>query len=127
MGFTYLDPKSGLDISAAATVLFNTENMATQYLSGDVLQIDFAACVRPLSNVNVGLVGYVMEQLTPDSGTGANFGANYSHVVGLGPAAGYTFNLGGRLLNLQAKFYREFLGENTTVGNSGSLTLRFKF
>jgi hypothetical protein len=127
VGLAYLDPQSGWEASAAATVIFSSGNPATHYHSGDVLHIDYSLAMHPVSDLKVGLVGYVMQQLTADSGTGAIFGSNISHVAAIGPAVGYNFSVGDVPMTLQAKYYREFFAQNTTRGNAGSLTLRVKF
>lgn len=124
---TYFDPASGWDLSVAAAFLVNSENTATQYRSGDVLHMDFAVGRNITPDFRIGAVGYVMQQLTADSGTGAVFGDNISRVAALGPAASYSWKVGETPVVLLAKFYREFLAQNTTQGNAATLSLRFNF
>jgi len=42
----------------------------------------------------VGLVGYVYDQVTGDRGSGDRVGALQSRVIGVGPQIGYVFPLG---------------------------------
>lgn len=127
VGVTYLDPASGWELSGAATVLFNTENPATHYQSGRVLHIDYTLSKQLTPQVNIAGVGYIMQQLTADSGSGATFGENRSRVAAAGPALGFKFDLGGLPLTAQVKYYREFFSTNTSQGNAASLVLRTKF
>ncbi|MCP4385659.1 MAG: hypothetical protein GY798_30335 [Hyphomicrobiales bacterium] len=63
----------------------------------------------------IGLAGYGYQQLANDSGSGAkNFQAAVgakslqARVFGAGPVLGYTTNVGGVGVNLQAKYFKEF-------------------
>lgn len=126
-GFTYFDPVAGFELSAATTVLFNSENPATQYQSGRVLHIDYTAGKQLTPQFEIAAVGYIMHQLTADSGAGAVFGENRSHVMGLGPALNFKFAVGDVPMTMQLKYYREFSAVNTTEGNAASFAVRTKF
>ena len=126
-GFTYRDPLAGFELSAATTVLFNTENPATQYQSGRVLHIDYTVAKQLTPQFEIAAVGYIMYQLTADSGAGAVFGQNRSHVAGLGPALNFMFALGDVPMTMQLKYYREFSAVNTTQGDAASFVVRTKF
>ncbi len=85
-GFTYLNPRTGWDLSGALGYSINFENPATQYTSGDLLHFDYAVARTLKNGLKPGIVGYVVEQVTPDSGPGAIFGSFESQVFGIGPA-----------------------------------------
>jgi len=53
----------------------------------------------------VGLVGYFYQQITGDSGSGAMLGDFKSRVVGIGPQAGYFFELWKRTWYVNVKGY----------------------
>jgi hypothetical protein len=127
IGATYFDPRTGWEISGAAIYVVNFENPDTNYRSGDMFHVDFAIGRRLTPHVELGLVGYVAEQLTADSGAGAIFGPRKLRIAGLGPGATYRFAVNGVAVSLVAKYYREFAARNTTQGDAGSLSLRIKF
>lgn len=124
---TYLDPETGWDLSAALAIVYSSENTTTHYRSGDVLHIDAAAGKRVAPGITLGVAGYIMEQLTGDSGAGATFGDRKASVLGVGPAARFTVKGGEHPVVLVAKYYREFSAHNTTQGDTGMLSMRIKF
>jgi hypothetical protein len=124
---TYADPQSGWEISAAFIYLFNFENTETRYRSGDVLHIDVSLGRRILPRMTLGVVGYLMEQTTGDSGAGATLGERKAQVVGLGPGARFDLSAGATPVTLVAKYYREFSARHTTQGDSATLSVRVHF
>ena len=58
--------------------------------------------------MQVGLVGYVYDQLSCDSGSGDRVGCFESRVIGVGPQIGYIFPLGDHQGYLNLKGYKEF-------------------
>jgi hypothetical protein len=84
-GATYFDPATGLDVSAAAIYVFNYENPETRYKSGDVFHLDFAVGRYILPNVTVGAVGYMMQQMSADEGTGNLLGERKARVTNFTP------------------------------------------
>jgi hypothetical protein len=124
---TYFDPATGLDLSMAAIYVFNYENPETRYRSGDVFHLDFAVGHYVLPNVTVGAVGYMMQQMSADEGSGNLLGERKARVFGIGPGLKFVTKAGETPVTLVAKYYREFSAENTTEGNSASLSLRVNF
>ncbi len=69
----------------------------------------------------VGLVGYVYDQLSGDSGPGARLGPFESRVLGLGPQLGLIVPLGETQAYLNLKGYKEFDARTDPMaGTSGS-------
>ncbi len=126
-GATYFDPKSGWEVSAAGIYVVNSENTATHYRSGDIAQFDFAAGKMLSPQFKLGVVGYLAQQVTADSGAGAILGDRKLRVAGIGPGATFTFSLNDVAMTLVAKYYREFDAQNTTQGDAGTLSVRGKF
>ena len=124
---TYFDPISGWELSAALGVVYNAENTATHYRSGNVLHLDATAGKRIAPGLMLGITGFVMQQLTADSGAGATLGERRSNVMGLGPAVRYFVRGGDKPVAVVAKYMREFGAHNTTQGDSATLSLRVKF
>ena len=72
---TWFNPDSGREFSAAAGLMVNTENSATNYRTGNEFHLDAAFNQFLSPGVAVGLRGYYYNQVTADSGTGATLGA----------------------------------------------------
>ena len=119
---TYFNPKTGWQVNGAAIYSVNFENPATDYTSGEILNLD-GAITKNFGPLGVGAVAYAMIQTTPDSGRGARLGAFESEVYGAGPII--TYSMGG--LTLLAKWYTEFGAENTFEGNVVDAAASFKF
>jgi hypothetical protein len=119
---TYFNPKTGWQVNGAAIYSYNFENPATDYKTGEILNLE-SAITKNFGPLGVGAVAYAMIQTTPDSGRGARLGAFESEVYGAGPIV--TYSMGG--LTLLAKWYAEFGAENTFEGNTVDAAASFKF
>jgi hypothetical protein len=119
---TYFNPKTGWQVNGAAIYSVNFENPATDYETGEILNLE-GAITKNFGPLGVGAVAYAMIQTTPDSGRGARLGAFESEVYGAGPIV--TYSMGG--LTLLAKWYTEFGAENTFEGNTVDAAASFKF
>jgi hypothetical protein len=116
-GYTYFDQKTGHEASAVLGFTYNFINPATQYQSGVDMHLDWGVSQFLTKQWQVGLVGYLYQELGCDSGSGDRVGCFRSRVVGVGPQVGYIFPLGDKLqgyLNLKA--YGEFANENRPAG-----------
>jgi hypothetical protein len=123
---TYFNPKTGFEITGAAVYSVNWENPATDYETGDILNLE-GAVTQNFGPLGVGAVGYAMIQTTPDSGAGARLGSFESRVYGAGPIVTYTLGEGISALTLIAKWYAEFDAQNTFEGNTVDVAASFKF
>jgi hypothetical protein len=122
-GYTYLDTKSGWELSAVLGFTYNWQNPTTDYQDGIDMHLDWAASKFLTKQLHIGVVGYAYQQITGDSGPGARLGGFESRVFGVGPQAGYTFALGGDYQGyLNLKGYWEFDAENRTEGWNTWLT-----
>jgi hypothetical protein len=126
-GATWFDPKTGWEVSGAAIYLNSFGNTDTNYRSGDIFHFDFAAGRMLTPAFKLGVVGYYAQQLGADSGAGATLGSRRLRIAGIGPGITYTFKLDQMVMNLVAKYYREFNAQNTTEGDAGALSLRVRF
>ena len=93
-GYTYFNPQTGHELSGTLGFTYNFENTQTQYQSGVDMHFDWGASQFLTKQVQVGLVGYVYQQLTCDSGAGDRVGDFKSRVFGVGPQIGYIFPVG---------------------------------
>ncbi|MEW9838498.1 SphA family protein [Mesorhizobium marinum] len=122
---TWLDPDTGIDLSGAIGFTFNGENPDTDYTTGTEFHAEWALSKNFTQAFSAGLVGYYYQQVTGDSGEGANLGDFKGRVAALGATAAYNFQVGATPVSFRAKVYHEFAAENRLEGNAGYLTLSF--
>jgi len=123
IGYTYFDPTSGHEFSFVTGLTGNFANTSTDYTNGIDWHFDWGASQFLTKQWQVGAVGYVYRQLTPDSGQLPILGANESQVIGVGPQIGYIFPIGTALQGyVSAKAYWEFDAERRADGWNTWLT-----
>jgi hypothetical protein len=122
-GYTYFNPQTGHEFSAVIGATYNLINPATQYKSGIDGHLDWGASQFLSASLQVGVVGYVYDQLTRDSGSGAKLGPFESRVIGIGPQIGYLFPVAGMQGYVNLKAYGEFDARNRPSGWNAWLTL----
>ena len=116
-GYTYFDPKTGHEFSAVLGFTYNFVNPATQYQNGVDMHLDWGASQFLTKQWQVGLVGYVYQEVGCDSGSGDRVGCFQSRVLGVGPQVGYIFPIGDKLQGyLNLKGYGEFDAANRPSG-----------
>ena len=116
-GYTYFDPKTGHEASAVLGFTYNFINPATQYQSGVDMHLDWGASQFLTKQWQVGLVGYLYQEIGCDSGTGDRVGCFQSRVVGVGPQIGYIFPINDKWQGyLNLKGYGEFDAANRPSG-----------
>jgi hypothetical protein len=124
---TWFDPKTGWQINAAAIYSVNWENPATNYETGNILNLD-GAITKNLGPFGVGAVAYAMIQTTGDSGSGARLGSFESRVYGVGPILTFTTSADpAKALTILIKGYHEFDAQHTFEGNVVDGAVSFKF
>jgi hypothetical protein len=124
---TWFDPKTGWQVDAAAIYSVNWKNPATDYETGNILNLD-GAITKNFGPLGVGAVSYAMIQTTGDSGSGARLGSFESRVYGVGPIVTFTTSADpSKALTIIAKWYSEFDAENTFEGNTVDVAASFKF
>jgi Putative MetA-pathway of phenol degradation len=70
-GYTYFNPQTGREFSAATDLTYNFINQALQYQNGIDFHLDWGASQFLSKEFLAGLVGYFFNQVTGDSGSGA--------------------------------------------------------
>lgn len=110
-GYTYFDQQTGHEFSAVIGATYNLINPSTEYKNGLDGHLDWGASQFLSASLQVGAVGYVYDQLTGDSGSGAKLGPfesrlNGTHIRGFRPpgiddcmACGDGKNIGGEIYN----------------------------
>jgi hypothetical protein len=125
-GYTYLNPVNHLEFSAVAGMTYSFINPSTQYQNGLDAHLDWGASYFLNKQLNVGLVGYVFQQVTGDRGPGATLGGFESRVAGIGPQLNYFFPVNDTIAGYaNVKAYREFAAENRPEGWNVWVTLAF--
>jgi hypothetical protein len=116
-GYTYFDPKTGHEFSAVLGFTYNFINPATQYQNGVDMHLDWGASQFLTKQWQVGLVGYLYQEIGCDSGSGDRVGCFQSRVLGVGPQVGYIFPIGDKWQGyLNLKGYGEFDAANRPSG-----------
>jgi hypothetical protein len=121
-GYTYFNPQNGREFSAVGGFTYNFENTTTNYKSGVDFHLDLAASQFLSPQLHIGVVGYVYQQVTGDSGPGALLGDFKSRVFGAGPQVGFIFPVGDHQGYLNLKGFKEFGAENRPEGWNTWLT-----
>jgi len=122
-GYTYFNPQTGHEFSAVLGFTYNLENPTTHYQSGVDMHLDVGASQFVTKQLQLGLVGYVYDQISCDSGSGDRLGCFESQVMGIGPQIGYVFPIGTTLQGyVNVKAYKEFDGDHRPDGWNAWLT-----
>jgi hypothetical protein len=123
-GYTYFNPGTGREFSAVLGFTYNFENTHTQYQNGVDAHLDLGASQFVTKQLQLGVVGYVYQQLSCDSGAGNRVGCFESRVLGVGPQIGYVVPLSERYQGyFNLKGYKEFAAEHRPEGWNVWLTL----
>ncbi len=132
---TWFNPTTGLEASGAASFVFSTRNDATDYQSAPAFQLEGAVVQRLPSGWGFGLTGYTYQQLSDDSGSGADtyraaLGTDSlrAGVHGAGPIVTYSGgSLFGGDLSMKIKYTHEFGAKRRFESNvlTANLTLAF--
>lgn len=85
---SYID-KSGFNGDFKLTFNFNSSNSATGYTSGNEVFVDYSAGYGLGNGWVVGVGGYLRQQLTDDSGPGAQNNGNRAKAFAFGPSIKY--------------------------------------
>ena len=124
VGYTYFNPQTGYEFSSVVGLTYNFENTHTNYQNGVDLHWDMGSSRFVTKEWQIGVVGYLFQQLTCDSGSGDRVGCFRSRVAGIGPQVGHVFKVSDHhqgYINL--KGYKEFAAEHRPEGWNVWLTL----
>jgi hypothetical protein len=120
---TWLDPKSGFELSAASGLTFNFQNPDTNYTTGTEFHLEGATMLHLSHTFSFGLNGYYYQQLTGDSGSGAVLGDFKGRVIGIGPAVDFTMKIGQTPVLTSLRYFHEFDVENRMAGDAAFLNV----
>lgn len=98
-------------------------NDAPQYQNGIDFHVDWAASKFLTKNLQIGIAGYYLHQLTADSGAGARLGDFKGRVFGIGPQVGFIIPISdGYQGYLNLKAYKDIGAENRPEGCTAWVT-----
>jgi hypothetical protein len=116
-GYTYFNQKTGQEFSGVLGFTYNMTNQSTQYQNGVDMHFDWGASQFLTKQFQIGLVGYVYDEIGCDSGSGDRVGCFKSRVVGVGPQVGFIIPISTTTQGyLNLKGYREFDNANRPDG-----------
>jgi hypothetical protein len=116
-GYTYLNPQTGHEFSGVLGFTYNFTNQSTQYQNGVDMHFDWAASQFLTKQFQVGVAGYIYQEVGCDSGSGNRVGCFKSQVVGAGPQLGFIIPLTAETQGyLNVKSYWEFANQNRPDG-----------
>jgi hypothetical protein len=120
---TWLDAKSGWEISSAVGFTYNWENPDTDYKTGTEFHVEAAVMQHVSKQLSIGVMGYHYQQVTGDSGAGAALGSFEGRVSGVGPDVVYTLMCDKIPVTTELKYFHEFDVENRAQGDAGMFTV----
>jgi hypothetical protein len=124
---TWLNPKTGTEVSVVPGIMFNKKNIATDYKSGNEFHVDLAVNQFLSKNFAVGLHGYYYHQVSGDSGSGAVLGNFQGESFGIGPAVLWMPKSEKGNLSVVAKWLHDLDQTHRMHGDYGQLTVGYKF
>ncbi|MVA54900.1 SphA family protein [Agrobacterium vitis] len=122
IAYHYSDPQ-GLEFATAARVIFNSENTATDYKTGNEFVLDYAVGWN-FGKIRVGATGYYIKQFTDDKGPGVASDGHRGEGLAIGPSLTYNFNPG---LGISASWQHDVVAKNRSEGNTLWVNLATKF
>lgn len=117
-GYTYFNETTGREFSAVLGVTYNWENTDTDYQNGIDIHLDWAVSQFLNKHWQVGIAGYVYDQLTGDSGPRSFQDGLKSSVAAIGPEIGYSFTMNKQAAYLNLRAYWEFAAKNRVEGTA---------
>jgi hypothetical protein len=116
---TYLNPETGIELTAAPGITLNDKNRDTDYHSGNEFHLEFAAMQHLSEKYAIGVNGYYYKQINGDKGSAT--GDFKGRVTALGPALNFNFTLGNLSVIGKAKYLHEFDAKNRMEGYAAFL------
>ena len=131
LSLAYASEKSGMNAALFTGMTFNTENTDTNYQSGSVLHVEASfQQLLPLGPgfIGLGVEGFLYEQVTGDSGSGAVLGDFKSRSLGIGPVIDYLLPFKNKsLLAVEFRWLPELDTKHRLEGDFFWLKMAYKF
>ncbi len=120
LSLTYKNPE-GFEAHAVSRLMFNTENNATDYTTGNEFNSDISVGYNLNESFRFGIQGYIWKQLTDDKQDGVKQDFK-SEAYGAGPIL--TYKKGPAEFNLA--WVHDWEAKNTTLGDEYFFKMNFK-
>jgi hypothetical protein len=127
LGLTWLSSETGTEVSLLPGIMFNTENDATDYRSGDEFHLDFMLNQFLSKSFAVGFQGYWYQQVSGDSGAGARLGDFKGESVGVGLGLLWLPEFAKGRLSIVGKWIHDLDATNRLEADYGQVTFGYKF
>lgn len=108
---TYLNREYGIEASLVPGLIYNTKNKTTSYHSGTEIHLEYMFNKEIIKNFNIGLQGYIQDQVTNDNAKDINFDGIKTRAHGLGPAVRIS-NIWGSHVSIVSKWLHEYYARN---------------
>lgn len=122
IGFTWQNTKYGLEISSWIGYTINWKNKKTRYETGGEFHTELFLGKSIGKNLQIGLVSYLYNQVTKDSGKGVLLGSFKGRVIAMGPLILFNFKICNTPVSLSARYYTEFDVLHRLKGDSVFIT-----
>ncbi len=123
LAVTWLQPKYGQEVSVSMGWTANFQNPATQYTTGQEFHLEYYLGQHLPKGFALGLAGYIYNQMTADTGSGAALGAFHGQTIALGPCLSFNSKIGSHAIGVNARYYNEVKVHNRFDGQAFFLTL----
>ncbi|MER9401494.1 transporter [Mesorhizobium sp. M0615] len=129
IGFTYLIPQHGLDLSAKFGVDINTKNQDTDYYSGAMAHLDLSVTKAVTENLSVGAIAGFLDQIEDDRSTFADaHGGFRGSSIAVGPLVKYKAKFRERTeVDLTLRWAHEVEVEHRMKGDAVFFDMSGKF
>ncbi|QKC68185.1 hypothetical protein EB815_02910 [Mesorhizobium loti] len=129
IGFTYLVPQHGLDLSAKFGVDINTKNQDTDYYSGAMAHLDLSVTKAVTENLSVGAIAGFLDQIENDRSTFADaHGGFRGSSIAVGPLVKYKARFGEKTeVDLTLRWAHEVEVEHRMKGDAVFFDISGKF
>jgi hypothetical protein len=123
LAVTWLQPQYGQEVSISMGYTVNFQNPATHYTTGNEFHLEYFLGQHLPKGFALGLAGYIYQQVTADTGSGAKLGAFHGQTIALGPCLTFNTKIAGHAVGLNARYYNELKVVNRFDGQAFFMTL----
>jgi hypothetical protein len=111
------------EVSISMGYTVNFMNPATHYTTGNEFHLEYFLGQHLPKGFALGLAGYIYNQMTADTGSGATLGAFHGQTIALGPCLTFNTKIAGHAVGLNARYYNELKVVNRFDGQAFFMTL----
>jgi hypothetical protein len=132
LGYTWLDPERGHEVSLLGGLMFNTENPATDYRTGTEVHLGLTVAQHFSKEFAIGLVGYYYDQVSDDKGALAGAipvgGKGFrSSSLGAGLAVSWTPKIAEKDVTFIGKWMHDFEATRRLQGDLFMASVALEF